>query len=35
MRYSLRNMPKRQASLRPWLANFFLEITGSAAHIAV
>ena len=29
MRYSLRNMPKRRASLRPWFANFFLEITGS------
>jgi hypothetical protein len=29
MRYSLRNMPKRWASLRPWFANFSLEITGS------
>ena len=29
MRYSLRNMPKRRASLRPWFANFFLKITES------
>jgi hypothetical protein len=29
MRYSLQNMPKRRASLRPWFANFFLKITGS------
>jgi hypothetical protein len=29
MRYSLRNMRKRRASLRPWFANFFLEITRS------
>jgi hypothetical protein len=29
MRYSLQNMPKRRASLRPWFANFVLKITGS------
>jgi hypothetical protein len=29
MRYSLRNMPKRRASLRPWFADFSLEITRS------